>query len=150
LSGDAYHITAPASDGSGGFRAMEMALRKSGLNPEDIGYINAHGTSTPLGDEIEVGAVKRLFGSSASELAMSSTKSAIGHLLGAAGGVEAVFSILAMNEGVLPPTINLDNPSDGLDLNLVPNTAQEKKVDAVLSNSFGFGGTNASLVMKRV
>ncbi|OUR76661.1 beta-ketoacyl-[acyl-carrier-protein] synthase II [Alphaproteobacteria bacterium 46_93_T64] len=150
LSGDAYHITAPASDGDGGYRAMAMALRKSGLNPEDIGYINAHGTSTPLGDEIEVSAVKRLFASSAPELAMSSTKSAIGHLLGAAGGVEAVFSILAMTEGVLPPTINLENPSDGLDLNLVPNVAQEKKVDAVLSNSFGFGGTNASLVMKRV
>jgi len=150
LSGDAYHITAPASDGDGGYRAMAMALRKSGLNPEDIGYINAHGTSTPLGDEIEVSAVKRLFASAAPELAMSSTKSAIGHLLGAAGGVEAVFSILAMTEGVLPPTINLENPSDGLDLNLVPNVAQEKKVDAVLSNSFGFGGTNASLVMKRV
>ncbi|WP_169544949.1 beta-ketoacyl-ACP synthase II [Sneathiella aquimaris] len=150
LSGDAYHITAPASDGSGGYRAMQMALKKSGLNTDEIGYINAHGTSTPLGDEIEAGAVKRLFGANSNSLAMSSTKSAIGHLLGAAGGVEAVFSILAMTEGVLPPTINLDNPSDGLDLNLVPNVAQEAKVDAVLSNSFGFGGTNASLVMKRV
>ncbi|MFT6557776.1 MAG: 3-oxoacyl-[acyl-carrier-protein] synthase II [Sneathiella sp.] len=150
LSGDAYHITAPASDGSGGYRAMQMALKKSGLNTDEIGYINAHGTSTPLGDEIEAGAVKRLFGANSNSLAMSSTKSAIGHLLGAAGGVEAIFSILAMTEGVLPPTINLDNPSDGLDLNLVPNVAQEKKVDAVLSNSFGFGGTNASLVMKRV
>lgn len=150
LSGDAYHITAPASDGSGGFRSMQMALKKSGLNADDIGYVNAHGTSTPLGDEIEVGAVKRLFGSASSNLAMSSTKSAIGHLLGAAGGVEAVFSILALNEGILPPTINLENPSEGLDLNLVPKVAQEKKLDAVLSNSFGFGGTNASLVMKRV
>lgn len=150
LSGDAYHITAPASDGDGGFRSMQMALKKSGLNPEDIGYINAHGTSTPLGDEIEAGSVKRLFGSASETVAMSSTKSAIGHLLGAAGGVEAVFSILAMTEGVLPPTINLENPSDGLDLNLVPKVAQEKKVDAVLSNSFGFGGTNASLIMKRV
>ncbi len=150
LSGDAYHITAPVSDGNGGYRAMEMAIKKSGLNAEDIGYVNAHGTSTPLGDEIEVGAVKRIFGSASSNLAMSSTKSAIGHLLGAAGGVEAVFSILALNEGILPPTINLDNPSEGLDLNLVPKVAQEKKLDAVLSNSFGFGGTNASLVMKRV
>ncbi|WP_169568753.1 beta-ketoacyl-ACP synthase II [Sneathiella limimaris] len=151
LSGDAYHITAPASDGDGGFRSMQMALRKSGLTTADIGYVNAHGTSTPLGDEIEVGAVKRLFGADVANLAMSSTKSAIGHLLGAAGGVEAVFSILAMEHGVLPPTLNLDQPSEGLeDMNLVPKVAQEKKVDAVLSNSFGFGGTNASLVMKRV
>ncbi|MBL4740275.1 MAG: beta-ketoacyl-ACP synthase II [Sneathiella sp.] len=151
LSGDAHHITAPASDGNGGYRAMQMALKKSGLNVEDIGYINAHGTSTPLGDEIEVSAVKRLFGAASDKLAMSSTKSAIGHLLGAAGGVEAVFSILALNEGILPPTINLDNPSEGLDLNLVPKVAQDKKgMKAVLSNSFGFGGTNASLVMKRV
>ncbi len=150
LTGDAYHITAPASDGDGGFRSMQMAIRKSGLTTDDIGYVNAHGTSTPLGDEIEVGAVKRLFGGSAKNLAMSSTKSAIGHLLGAAGGVEAVFSIMAMETSILPPTINLENPSDGLDINLVANTAQEKKVNAVLSNSFGFGGTNASLVMKRV
>ena len=150
LTGDAYHITSPASDGDGGFRSMQMALRKSGLTTDDIGYVNAHGTSTPVGDEIEANSVKRLFGSDASNLAMSSTKSAIGHLLGAAGGVEAVFSIMAMETGILPPTINLDNPSDGLNMNLVPNTAQEKKVDAVLSNSFGFGGTNASLVMKRV
>ncbi len=150
LTGDAYHITAPASDGDGGFRSMQMAIRKSGLSTDDIGYVNAHGTSTPLGDEIEVNAVKRLFGEDAKNLAMSSTKSAIGHLLGAAGGVEAVFSIMAMKTGIMPPTINLENPSDGLDINLVPNTAQEKKLDAVLSNSFGFGGTNASLVMKRV
>tara|TARA_R100000005_G_scaffold96161_1_gene81108 strand:- start:2059 stop:3318 length:1260 start_codon:yes stop_codon:yes gene_type:complete len=150
LSGDAHHITAPASDGDGGYRSMQMALRKSGLNPDDIGYVNAHGTSTPLGDEIEVNAVKRLFGANAKNLAMSSTKSAIGHLLGAAGGVEAIFSILAMRDGIMPPTINLHDPSDGLEINLVPNKAQEKKLDAVLSNSFGFGGTNASLVMKRV
>ncbi|MEH6525251.1 MAG: beta-ketoacyl-ACP synthase II [Sneathiella sp.] len=150
LSGDAHHITAPASDGNGGYRAMQMAIKKSGLSLDDIGYVNAHGTSTPLGDEIEVGAVKRLFGSATENLAMSSTKSAIGHLLGAAGGVEAIFSIMAMNHGILPPTLNLDDPSDGLDLNLVPKVAQEKKLNAVLSNSFGFGGTNASLVMKRV
>lgn len=150
LSGDAHHITAPASDGDGGFRSMQMAIRKSGLALEDIGYVNAHGTSTPLGDEIEVGAVKRLFGSASDSLAMSSTKSAIGHLLGAAGGVEAIFSIMAMNEGILPPTLNLEDPSESCDINLVPKVAQEKKVDAVLSNSFGFGGTNASLVMKRV
>ncbi|MBO0334514.1 beta-ketoacyl-ACP synthase II [Sneathiella sp. CAU 1612] len=149
LSGDAHHITAPASDGDGGYRAMQMALKKSGLSVDDIGYVNAHGTST-MADFIEVGAVERLFGAQAKNVAMSSTKSAIGHLLGAAGGVEAIFSILAMNEGILPPTINLQEPSESCELNLVPNKAQEKKVDAVLSNSFGFGGTNASLVMKRV
>ncbi|MCF8468491.1 MAG: beta-ketoacyl-ACP synthase II [Sneathiella sp.] len=149
LSGDAYHITAPAPDGDGGFRAMKMALKKSGLNPEDIGYVNAHGTST-MADFIEVAAVERMFGAHSEKLAMSSTKSAIGHLLGAAGGVEAIFSILVMNEGILPPTINLHEPAETCKLNLVPNKAQEKKVDAVLSNSFGFGGTNACLVMKRV
>lgn len=150
LTGDAHHITAPASDGDGGFRSMQMAIRKSGLALEDIGYVNAHGTSTPLGDEIEVGAVKRLFGSSVDSLAMSSTKSAIGHLLGAAGGVEAIFSIMAMNTGILPPTLNLEDPSDSCDINLVPKVAQEKQLKAVLSNSFGFGGTNASLVMKKI
>lgn len=149
LSGDAHHITAPASDGDGGYRAMQMALKKSGLSVDDIGYVNAHGTST-MADFIEVGAVERLFGAQAKNVAMSSTKSAIGHLLGAAGGVEAIFSILAMNEGILPPTINLEEPAESCELNLVPIKAQEKKVDAVLSNSFGFGGTNASLVMKRV
>jgi len=149
LSGDAHHITAPASDGDGGFRAMQMALRKSGLNPEDIGYVNAHGTST-MADFIEIAAVERMFGANSETLAMSSTKSAIGHLLGAAGGVEAIFSILAMNEGILPPTINLEDPAESCKLNLVPKAAQEKKLDAVLSNSFGFGGTNASLVLKRV
>ena len=147
LSGDAHHITAPAPDGDGGFRAMQSALRRARLNPDDIDYINAHGTSTPLGDEIEVGAVKRLFGNSANQLCMSSTKSAIGHLLGAAGSVEAIFSILAMNQNVAPPTLNLDEPSEGLNIDLVPHTPKERNIRAVLSNSFGFGGTNASLVL---
>ncbi len=147
LSGDAHHITAPAPDGDGGYRAMEAALRRARLNPEDIDYINAHGTSTPLGDEIEVGAVKRLFGSSANQLCMSSTKSATGHLLGAAGSVEAIFSILAMNQNVAPATLNLDDPSDGLNMDLVPHIPKERPIRAVLSNSFGFGGTNASLVL---
>ena len=151
LSGDAYHVTAPAPDGNGGYRAMEMALKRSGLTPEDIDYVNAHGTSTPLGDELEFGAVKRLFGDAAGKIAMSSTKSAIGHLLGAAGSTEAIFSILAMNNSVVPPTLNLDNPSEGVSgINLVPHEAQEKKINAVLSNSFGFGGTNASLIFKAV
>lgn len=150
LSGDAYHITSPAEDGSGGFRAMQAALKRSGLAPEDIGYINAHGTSTPKGDEIELRAVERLFGSASDALTMSSTKSSIGHLLGAAGSVEAIFSVLAMRDGVVPPTLNLENPSVETGLNLVPLKAQEKKVKAVLSNSFGFGGTNASLVFKAV
>jgi 3-oxoacyl-[acyl-carrier-protein] synthase II len=146
MSGDAHHITAPAADGNGGFRSMRAALRDAGLNPDAIDYINAHGTSTPLGDEIELGAVKRLFGNAVDKITMSSTKSSIGHLLGAAGSVEAIFSILAINNGVVPPTLNLDNPSPGCDINLVPHQAQEKKVRNVLSNSFGFGGTNASLV----
>lgn len=150
LSGDAYHITAPAENGDGGFRAMQMAMRKAQLNTDQIDYINAHGTSTPLGDEIELGAVKRLFGQDAYKLAMSSTKSSIGHLLGAAGSVEAIFSILALNNSILPPTLNLDNPSDSCDLNLVPHKAQEKKMNAVLSNAFGFGGTNSSLIFTRV
>jgi len=146
LSGDAYHITAPAEDGNGAYRAMRAALKRAKLNPEDIDYINAHGTSTPLGDEIELGAVKRVFGDAAHKLSMSSTKSAIGHLLGAAGSVEAIFSILAIRDGVVPPTLNLDNPSPGCDLDLVPKQAKERRVRASLSNSFGFGGTNASLV----
>jgi 3-oxoacyl-[acyl-carrier-protein] synthase II len=146
LSGDAHHITAPAADGSGAFRAMEMAMKRAGLAPEAIDYVNAHGTSTPLGDEIEVQAVKRLFGDAAGNIAMSSTKSAIGHLLGAAGSVEAIFSILAMRDGIVPPTLNLDNPSEGCDLDFVPHEAKSKVVRAALSNSFGFGGTNASLI----
>jgi 3-oxoacyl-[acyl-carrier-protein] synthase II len=150
LSGDAYHITSPAEDGSGGFRAMQAALKRSGLAPEDIHYINAHGTSTPRGDEIELRAVERLFGGAGDQLAMSSTKSSIGHLLGAAGSVEAIFCVLAMRDGIVPPTLNLETPSAETKLNLVPLKAQEKKVSAVLSNSFGFGGTNASLVFKAV
>jgi 3-oxoacyl-[acyl-carrier-protein] synthase II len=146
LSGDAYHMTAPAPDGNGGFRAMRAALKRAGINAEDIDYVNAHGTSTPMGDEIELAAVKRLFGDHAYKLSMSSTKSAIGHLLGAAGAVEAVFSILAINDGVAPPTLNLDNPSEGCDIDLVPHEAKERPIRTVLSNSFGFGGTNASLV----
>ena len=150
LSGDAHHITAPAPDGDGGYRAMEAALRRAKLNPGDIDYVNAHGTSTPLGDEIEVNAVKRLFGDAVNAMSMSSTKSAIGHLLGAAGSVEAIFSILAMTQGVAPPTLNLDEPSDGLNIDLVPHSPKERTIRAVLSNSFGFGGTNASLVLTPV
>ena len=146
MSGDAHHITAPADDGNGGFRAMKMALKRAGLAPESIDYINAHGTSTPLGDEIELGAVKRLFGDHSYKLSMSSTKSAIGHLLGAAGAVEAIYSLLAMKHGVLPPTLNLENPSEGCDIDLVPLVAKERKVKVAMSNSFGFGGTNASLI----
>jgi 3-oxoacyl-[acyl-carrier-protein] synthase II len=146
MSGDAYHITAPSEDGNGGFRSMRNALKRARLNPEDIDYINAHGTSTPLGDEIELGAVKRLFGEHAYKLSMSSTKSAIGHLLGAAGSVEAIFSILAIRHQVAPPTLNLENPSPGCDIDLVPKQAKERKIRNVLSNSFGFGGTNASLI----
>jgi len=146
MSGDAHHITAPAEDGNGGFRAMQAALKRAKLEPKDIDYINAHGTSTPLGDEIELGAVKRLFGDHAYELTMSSTKSAIGHLLGAAGAVEAIFSILALRDQVAPPTLNLDNPSEGCDIDLAPKQAKPRKIRNVLSNSFGFGGTNASLV----
>ena len=145
LSGDAHHITAPAADGDGGYRAMEAALRRAGLGPERIDYINAHGTSTPLGDEIELGAVKRLFGGHAYELSMSSTKSAHGHLLGAAGAIEAIFTIKAVQCGVAPPTLNLEDPSEGCDLDLVPGAAKERKIAYALSNSFGFGGTNTSL-----
>jgi 3-oxoacyl-[acyl-carrier-protein] synthase II len=146
LSGDAYHITAPSETGDGGFRCMQMALKRAEMNVEDIDYVNAHGTSTPLGDEIELGSVKRLFGDHAYKLTMSSTKSAIGHLLGAAGAVEAIFSILAMRDQVAPPTLNLDNPSDGCDIDLAPKQAKPRKIRAALSNSFGFGGTNASLI----
>jgi 3-oxoacyl-[acyl-carrier-protein] synthase II len=150
MSGDAHHITAPAADGNGAFRSMQAALKRAELNPEDIDYVNAHGTSTPLGDEIELAAVKRLFGDAAYDIAMSSTKSAIGHLLGAAGAVEAIFSILAIQNNIVPPTLNLDNPSDGCDINLVPHEAQERPVRRALSNSFGFGGTNASLVISEL
>jgi 3-oxoacyl-[acyl-carrier-protein] synthase II len=149
LSGDAHHITSPPPDGNGGYRAMQSALRNAGMNIEDIDYVNAHGTSTPLGDEIELGAVKRLFGDHAYKLSMSSTKSAIGHLLGAAGAVEAIFSVKAILDGVAPPTLNLENPSDGCDIDLVPLQAKERKIDAALSNSFGFGGTNASVIFKK-
>ena len=148
LSGDAHHITAPAEDGSGAQRCMEAALKRAGANPEDIDYINAHGTSTPLGDEIELAAVERVFGYHSNGLSMSSTKSAIGHLLGAAGAVESIFSILAMRDGVVPPTLNLDNPSVDSDIDLVPHQAKEHPVKTVLSNSFGFGGTNVSLVFR--
>ena len=151
LSGDAHHITAPADDGDGAFRSMKNALKRAQLNPSDIDYINAHGTSTPLGDMIELGAVSRLFGQHLEDIAMSSTKSSIGHLLGAAGSVEAIFSILAMNNGIAPPTLNLDSPSDGCqNINLVPHVAQERTITSVLSNSFGFGGTNASLVFSKI
>jgi 3-oxoacyl-[acyl-carrier-protein] synthase II len=146
LVGDAHHITAPSEDGDGAFRAMAAALKRAKLDPDEIDYVNAHGTSTPLGDEIELGAVKRLFGPAAYKISMSSTKSAVGHLLGAAGSVEAIYSILSIKDQVVPPTLNLDNPSEGCDIDLVPKQAKRRKVRAALSNSFGFGGTNASLV----
>jgi 3-oxoacyl-[acyl-carrier-protein] synthase II len=150
LSGDAHHITAPAEDGDGGFRAMRMALKRAELSPSDIDYVNAHGTSTPIGDEIELRAVERLFGNATGKMSMSSTKSSIGHLLGASGAVEAVFSILAIRDQIVPPTINLDNPSVETEIDLVPHTAKKREVKAALSNSFGFGGTNASLVFTAV
>ncbi|MDZ7628521.1 MAG: beta-ketoacyl-ACP synthase II [Parvularculaceae bacterium] len=151
LSGDAHHITAPAEDGSGGYRAMKMALDRARMKATDIDYVNAHGTSTPIGDEIELKAVERLFGGDGAEqLVMSSTKSSIGHLLGAAGAVEAIFSLLAIRDGVCPPTLNLDNPTVDTRINLAPKKAVKKTVNAALSNSFGFGGTNASLVVARV
>ena len=148
MSGDAYHITSPAEDGDGGFRSMQAALKMSGLNVEDIDYVNAHGTSTPMGDEIELRAIEKLFGSATDNLTMSSTKSSVGHLLGAAGSVEAIFSILAMQDNVAPPTINLESPSVETKIDLVPNQPKEKNIEAVLSNSFGFGGTNASLIFR--
>jgi 3-oxoacyl-[acyl-carrier-protein] synthase II len=150
LSGDAHHITAPAEDGNGGYRAMQMALKRAELTPSDIDYVNAHGTSTPLGDEIELGAVERLFGNASAKMSMSSTKSSIGHLLGAAGAVEAIFSTLAIRDQIVPPTINLDNPSVETKLDLVPHKAKKREVKAALSNSFGFGGTNASLILTAV
>ena len=150
MSGDAYHITAPSESGDGAYRCMQSAFRRAQVGVESIDYINAHGTSTPLGDEIELGAVKRMFGDAAYKVSMSSTKSSIGHLLGAAGAAEAIFSIKAIETGIVPPTLNLDNPSEGCDLDLVPHTAKERPVSAALSNSFGFGGTNASLIFKKV
>jgi 3-oxoacyl-[acyl-carrier-protein] synthase II len=149
MSGDAYHITSPAEDGDGAYRCMSAALKRAGLQASDIDYINAHGTSTPLGDEIELRAVERLLGNDTTKASMSSTKSATGHLLGAAGAIEAIFSILAIRDQKVPPTLNLDNPSVETAIDLVPHKAKSRKVDAVLSNSFGFGGTNASLVFKR-
>jgi len=150
LSGDAYHITAPSPDGDGGFRAMSAAIKRAGISPAEIDYINAHGTSTPLGDEIELGAVTRVLGDAAGSTVMSSTKSAVGHLLGAAGSVEAIFCLLAMRDNIVPPTLNLDNPSVETEIDLVPHKALEREVNVALSNSFGFGGTNATLVMRKV
>jgi|BAT26904.1 3-oxoacyl-[acyl-carrier-protein] synthase II len=150
MSGDAYHITAPASDGDGAFRCMSAAMKRAGVQPSELDYVNAHGTSTPLGDEIELRAIERLVGDAASGITMSSTKSAIGHLLGAAGSVEAIFSALAIRDNVAPPTLNLDNPSVETKIDLVPHEKREKRIDVALSNSFGFGGTNASLVLRRV
>jgi len=150
MAGDAYHITAPAEDGDGGFRAMRAAIKDAGIQPSDIDYINAHGTSTPLGDEIELGAVERLLGDAAAKMTMSSTKGATGHLLGAAGAIEAAFTCLAIRDQIAPPTINLENPSVETPIDLVPNTAKPVKIEIAMSNSFGFGGTNASVVFKKV
>jgi 3-oxoacyl-[acyl-carrier-protein] synthase II len=150
LSGDAHHITAPAPDGDGAFRCMQAAISRAKIAPTEIDYINAHGTSTPAGDEIELAAVERLVGNAAGRISMSSTKSSIGHLLGAAGAVEAIFSILAIRDQIAPPTLNLDNPSVDTPIDLVPHRARERQINTVLSNSFGFGGTNASLVLRRL
>ncbi|CCE07089.1 3-oxoacyl-(acyl-carrier-protein) synthase II (Beta-ketoacyl-ACP synthase II) (KAS II) [Bradyrhizobium sp. STM 3843] len=150
LSGDAYHITSPSPDGDGGYRSMSAAMKRAGITAADIDYINAHGTSTQVGDEIELGAVERLLGNAASKVSMSSTKSSIGHLLGAAGAVEAIFSILAIRDNIAPPTINLENPSVETAIDLVPQTARKREINVALSNSFGFGGTNASLILRRV
>jgi 3-oxoacyl-[acyl-carrier-protein] synthase II len=150
MSGDAYHITAPAENGDGAYRCMRAALKRAEIDVSDIDYVNAHGTSTPMGDEIELGAVERLFGNASGKLAMSSTKSATGHLLGAAGAIEAIFSALAIRDNIAPPTLNLDNPSVETAIDLVPHTAKKREINTVLSNSFGFGGTNASLILRRV
>ncbi|MDO8377418.1 beta-ketoacyl-ACP synthase II [Phenylobacterium sp.] len=150
LAGDAYHITSPAEDGDGGFRAMKAALKDAGVTPGDIDYVNAHGTSTPMGDEIELGAVTRLMGDHAKDISMSSTKSATGHLLGAAGAIEAAFSCLAIRDQIAPPTLNLDNPSVDTVIDLIPHKAKPMAITYALSNSFGFGGTNASVVFKKV
>jgi 3-oxoacyl-[acyl-carrier-protein] synthase II len=149
MSADAFHITAPAEDGDGAYRCMKMALNRAGVSPSEIDYVNAHGTSTPMGDEIELKAVERLFGNTAGKLAMSSTKSAIGHLLGAAGAVEAIFSTLAIRDNIAPPTLNLDTPSVETAIDLVPHTPKKRDINIALSNSFGFGGTNACLVLRR-
>ena len=149
MSGDAYHITSPSPDGDGAFRCMKAALKRAAVDPSEIDYINAHGTSTPLGDEIELGAVTRLVGNAAGRVSMSSTKSSTGHLLGAAGAIEAIFTVLAIRDQIAPPTINLDNPSVETAIDLVPHTARRRKIDIALSNSFGFGGTNASLVFRK-
>jgi 3-oxoacyl-[acyl-carrier-protein] synthase II len=150
MSGDAFHITAPAADGDGAYRCMRAALKRAEIEVSDIDYVNAHGTSTPMGDEIELAAVERLFGNAAGKLAMSSTKSATGHLLGAAGAIEAIFSVLAIRDNVAPPTLNLDNPSVETAIDLVAHRAKKRPINTVLSNSFGFGGTNASLILRRV
>ncbi len=150
MSGDAYHITAPEASGRGATYAMQVALKHAQINNDQVDYINAHGTSTPLGDEIEVGSVKKVFGDHAYKLSMSSTKSAIGHLLGAAGSVEAIFSLLAIRDNIAPPTLNLDNPSENCDIDLVAKIAKQKKIDIAMSNSFGFGGTNACIIMRRI
>jgi 3-oxoacyl-[acyl-carrier-protein] synthase II len=150
LSGDAYHITSPSPDGDGGYRSMAAAIKRAGITISDIDYINAHGTSTQVGDEIELGAVERLLGNAASRVSMSSTKSSTGHLLGAAGAIEAIFSILAIRDGIAPPTINLENPSVQTAIDLVPQTPRRREIDVALSNSFGFGGTNASVIIQRV
>jgi 3-oxoacyl-[acyl-carrier-protein] synthase II len=150
MSGDAFHITAPEESGDGAYRCMRAALNRAGIEASDIDYVNAHGTSTPMGDEIELGAVERLFGNASGKLAMSSTKSATGHLLGAAGAIEVIFSVLAIRDNIVPPTLNLDNPSVDTPIDLVPHEAKEREINTVLSNSFGFGGTNASLILRRV
>jgi 3-oxoacyl-[acyl-carrier-protein] synthase II len=149
MSGDAHHMTAPPEDGEGASRCMDIAMRDAGINPDEVDYINAHGTSTPLGDRAESDAIKNSFGEHAGQLAISSTKSMTGHLLGAAGGAEAIFCLLAMRDGIAPPTINLDKPGEGCDLNYVPHTAQEMPIRVAMSNSFGFGGTNGTLVFKQ-
>jgi 3-oxoacyl-[acyl-carrier-protein] synthase II len=150
LSGDAYHITSPSPDGDGAFRAMSAAMKRAGLTPADLDYVNAHGTSTPVGDEIELRAVERLLGNAAATTTMSSTKSSVGHLLGAAGAVEAIFSVLSIRDQIAPPTLNLDNPSVETAIDLAPHVARKRKIDVALSNSFGFGGTNASVIFQRV
>jgi 3-oxoacyl-[acyl-carrier-protein] synthase II len=150
LSGDAYHITSPPPDGDGAFRSMSAAMKRAGVSPADIDYINAHGTSTQVGDEIELHAVERLLGNAASRVSMSSTKSSTGHLLGAAGAIEAIFSILAIRDNIAPPTINLENPSVETAIDLVPLAPRKREINIALSNSFGFGGTNASVIVQRV